>query len=113
MALAKKHRLFKKDINRLFKRGKTVKNSFFFIRFLRNDANYLRTAVIVSTKIVKKATARNRIKRIFTEAICSGHFLEKSYDIAIVATVSIVGKQSKEINRDLEQTLNKILGQSR
>ena len=108
MALAKKHRLPKKDISRLFKRGKTVRNSFFFIRFLKNNSNCLRVAVIVPAKTAKKATTRNRIKRIFTETIRSGHFLEKSYDIAIVATTNIVGKQSKEIKRELEQTLNKI-----
>lgn len=111
MALAKKNRLSKKDIDRLFKQGKTVRNSFFFIRFLKNNTGYLRTAIIVSAKTTKKATLRNRIKRIFTEAVCSGHFLEKSYDIAIVTTVNIVGKPLKEINRDLEQAMNKIFSQ--
>ena len=111
MALAKKYRLPKKEIDRLFKQGKTVQNSFFFIRFLKNDASCLRVAAIVPAKIAKKAITRNRIKRIFTEAIRSGHFLEKSYDIAIVATVSIVGKRSKEINREIQQTINKIISQ--
>ncbi|MBI2670278.1 MAG: ribonuclease P protein component [Candidatus Yanofskybacteria bacterium] len=111
MALAKKYRLPRKDINRLFKHGKTVRNSFFFIKFLKNNIDFLRIAIIIPVKVAKKATARNRIKRIFTEAIRSGHFLEKSYDIAIIATVDIVGKQSKEINREIQQTLNKIISQ--
>ncbi|MBI2064024.1 MAG: ribonuclease P protein component [Candidatus Yanofskybacteria bacterium] len=111
MALAKKRRLSKKDVNRLFKRGKTVKNSFFFIRFLKNDAGYLRVAVVVPAKISKKATARNRIRRVLVEAVRSGHFLEKSYDLAIVATLDIVGKHPKEINRELEQAINKIISQ--
>lgn len=59
-------------------------------------------------KVFKKATARNRLKRIITEMIRTGHFLEKSFDIAIVAAPSIVGKPSKEIKRELEQTMNKI-----
>ena len=111
MALAKKYRLPKKEIDRLFKQGKTVRNSFFFIRFLKNNAGYLRAAVVVPAKIAKKAVARNRIKRIFTEAIRSGHFLEKSCDIAIVATVDIVEKRSKKINREIQQTINKIISQ--
>ncbi len=113
MALAKKYRLSKKDIERVFKRGKTVQSSFFFIRFLKNEVNYLRVATIIPSKVLKKATARNRIKRIFTETIRSGQFLKKSFDVAVIATASIVEKQSKEINREIEQTLNKIFSQSR
>lgn len=45
------------------------------------------------------------------EAIRSGHFLEKSYDILIVATLDIVGKQPKEIKRELEQTIKFFFGQ--
>ena len=113
MALARKHRLPKKDISRVFNQGKTVKNSFFFIKFLKNETKHLRLAVIVPSKVLKKATARNHVKRIFTETFRSGQFLKKSFDVAIVATVNIVEKQSKEIKRELEQTLNKIFGQSR
>lgn len=113
MALAKKYRLPKKDIDHLFKQGKTVKNSFFFIKFIKNDIEHLRTTVVVPIKIFKKATARNRFKRLIAETILTGHFLEKSYDIAVVAVVDIVGKQSKEIKRDLEQTMNKIFSQIR
>ena len=70
-------------------------------------------ATIIPSKVLKKATARNRIKRIFTETIRSGQFLKKSFDVAVIATASIVEKQSKEINREIEQTLNKIFSQSR
>lgn len=107
MALARKYRLPRKDIEHVFKQGKTVNSSFFFIRFLKNELDHSRVAVIISSKTIKKATARNRIKRIFTETIRSGQFLKKSFDVAIVATASSVEKQSKEINRELEQTLNK------
>lgn len=113
MALAKKYRLPKKDIDRLFKRGKTVGNSFFFIKFLKNETDHLRMTVVVSSKVAKKAVRRNYIKRIFTETIRSGQFLKKSFDVMIVATASIVEKPSKEIKRELEQTLNKIFSQSR
>ena len=112
MALARKHSLNKKDINLLFRQGKTVKSSFFFIRFLKNNQNHLRVAVILSAKLFKKATMRNRLKRKILEIIRSGHFLENSYDIAIVVTANILGKQSKESNRELEQTIIKIFSQS-
>ena len=111
MALARKYRLSKKDIERVFKRGKTVKSSFLFIRFLENNLSYARVAAIVSSKILKKAVDRNRLKRIITETIRSGHFLERSLDAAIVATLNILGKPSKEIKRELQQTIDKIFSQ--
>lgn len=111
MALAKKYRLPKKDIDRIFKQGKTVRSSFFFIRFLKNEVNRLQVAVIVPNKVLKKATARNRVKRIFTETIRSGQFLKKSFDMVVVATASIVEKQSKEIKRELEQTIKNLVSQ--
>lgn len=112
MALARQHRLPKKDIERVFQQGKTVRSGFFFIKFLKNEINYLRVATIVPSKAVKKAVKRNYIKRILTETIRSGHFLKKTFDVLIVATANILEKRSQEINRELEQTLNKILSQS-
>ena len=111
MALARKYRLPKKDIRRVLNQAKTVRNSFFFIKFLKNETDHLRMAAVVSGKAVKKATKRNYIKRIFTETIRSGQFLKKTFDVIIIATASIVEKRPKEIKRELEQTLNKIFGQ--
>lgn len=107
--MSRKHRLGKKDLDRLFKRGKTVKNSFFFVRFLKNSLEYGRMAIIVPAKTLKKAVVRNRLKRIITDAMRTGHILEKSYDFALVITADIVGKPVKEIKRNIEQTINHTL----
>ena len=81
------------------------------MRFLKNDIFQLRLAVIIPAKVLKKATARNRIKRIFTETVRSGQFLKKSFDIIIIATTNIVGKLPAEIKRELEQTIIKTFSQ--
>lgn len=106
MALARKYRLAKKCLDRVFKQGKTVKGSFFFMKFLKNDLGYVRIAVIVPVRVSKKATVRNHIKRAIIEKISAGHFLEKSYDVVITATLNIVGKRQEEIKREIEQTTN-------
>ena len=108
MALARKYRLNKKDLKRIFKQGKTVANSFFFIRFLENELEHMRVAVIISSKVSKKAAVRNRLRRIIVESIRTGNFLEGSYDLAITVTLNIVEKPSKEIKKHLEQAINKI-----
>ena len=111
MALASKYRLTGKQLARVFKQGKTVKNSFFFIRFISNDLGFARVAVIVPVKVLRKATARNYLKRFVIETIRTKHFLENSYDVIITATSNIVGKQPEEIKRGLEQTTNIIFVQ--
>ncbi len=111
MALARKYRLNKKDLKRVFKQGKTVINSFFFIRFLKNELGHARIAAIIPSKVSKKAVVRNGLKRIIIESVRTGHFLEESYDLAITATLNIVEKPSKEIKEHLEQATNKIFSQ--
>ena len=108
MALARRHRLLKKDIDNVFKRGKTVKGSFFFIKFLKNDTGKLRLAVSISKKVLKTAVARNKIKRFFSNFFYSSLFLNTPVDLVIVVTTSIVEKPLKEIKREMEQAINKI-----
>lgn len=86
--------------------------SFFFIRLLKNNVGYMRVAISISSKVCKKATERNRFKRIITETIWHENILERSLDIVVVATRDIVGKLKKEINREVEQTINKLFSQT-
>src|SRR3989339_755803 len=62
--LAKNYRLTKKsDFQQVFKVGRKDFNRFFGIRYKPNKLDVSRVAVVVSTKVSKKATDRNRIKR--------------------------------------------------
>lgn len=71
----------------------------------------MRLAIIIGTRVYKKAIARNRLKRIFSETIRLSNFLNNPADIVIIADKSIVGKASREIKSELEQTIEKTLGQ--
>ncbi len=67
---AQKHRLAKdKDIQNTFAYGRSFFNSFFSVRFAKTTKLNSRFTVVVSTKVSKKATQRNRIKRIAREFI--------------------------------------------
>jgi len=61
--LSKKFRLSKQDIERVYKRGKTFRDSFLVIRFLPNNSGHYRFATVIPKKVALKATQRNRLKR--------------------------------------------------
>jgi len=109
MALSRKNRLTgKKDIQNVFKEGKTVKNSFFFIKYVANSLDCARLAIIVSSKVSKKSVVRNRIRRIIGEIIIKNNFLSFPLDIIINASPIILDKSPAEIKSQLGQAIKKI-----
>ena len=68
--LARKYRLTKqKDFGRLQARGQSVANRFFKLIYSTNKLVPSRLAVVVSTRLSKKATQRNRLRRQCQEII--------------------------------------------
>ncbi|MFA6422482.1 MAG: ribonuclease P protein component [Candidatus Buchananbacteria bacterium] len=68
--LAKNFRLSKEgDFKQVFSRGQKIFGKVFIIRLLPNLANNSRICIIVSNKISKKATVRNKLKRQVKEVI--------------------------------------------
>jgi ribonuclease P protein component len=123
MALPKEHRLTEKyDFNRVRRLGKSFSTPLFFLNIApAKNPQYLRFGIVVSTKIDKRAVARNRVKRLLSEAIIK-HLASKpshkkqndtlkvvtssrEYDVVIVAKPGIVGKSYEEI----ADCFNKIL----
>jgi ribonuclease P protein component len=68
--LAKENRLRKeKDFGAIFKGGKTFKEGFLVLKTIKNNLDIDRFGFIISQKVSKKATVRNRIKRKIREII--------------------------------------------
>lgn len=66
--LSQKNRITgKKDFERIFKKGKSFKEKFLILKVAPNSLNINRFAFIVSRKVSKKATVRNKIKRQIRE----------------------------------------------
>jgi len=110
VALPKKNRLSnKKDIDRVFKNGRTVKGSFLFIKLSDNPRGYSRFAFIVPSKYVPIAADRNRIKRVFSEEVRNGQILSgKSRDVIVFACRKITRSELDNLTKDLRGLLSKI-----
>ncbi|HOU45636.1 MAG TPA: ribonuclease P protein component [Candidatus Pacearchaeota archaeon] len=89
--LFKENRLRKKtDFQRVFKLGKGFKNSFLYIKFVRNDMDLSRIGFVVSKEISNKSSQRNKIKRMLRESSRKNfNFLAKGVDLVFVVLPEI------------------------
>ena len=109
MALPKKNRLKKKkDFEEVFKKGKAVRGNFLFVRYLKNSLQFPRFAFVVSSKVSKKAVARNRIRRLLSETVRVKLKNIQSTDIIIIADKKIADTPKEKIIQDTESVLIKI-----
>lgn len=68
--LKAKYRLKRKaDFARIYRRGRYFFTPSLILRFLPNEKDFSRFALVVSGKITPKATLRNRLKRQLSEII--------------------------------------------
>lgn len=58
-----------RDVQKVYKLGRSAGTKSFFIRTLKNRLNHPRITVIIGKKVAKKAVIRNRLKRLVRQAI--------------------------------------------
>lgn len=80
--LSKSYRLKKKEVEKVFKKGKVLSQTLVLLRFLPNRANHPRYSVVISKKVLAHAVDRNRLKRLIYEWLGQKNF-SFSYDLAI------------------------------
>lgn len=110
MALPKKHRITKKrDIDYVFKKGRTIRGDFLFLKFLKNKDGFPRFSFIISSKNVPLAVHRNRIKRLFSaEIINKPSFLGLNYDVVAVVNKKITKNKTESLINEFGQLLSEI-----
>jgi len=107
--LAKKYCLKrKKDFQRATQKGEKIEKNFLVLKFLRNSLDLTRIGFVVSQKVSKKASSRNKIKRRLREIIkINLPNLKPGYDLIFFTKKGIIEKDFWEIKEVIEQILKK------
>jgi len=107
--LAKQHRLAKeKDFKKINITGRSFFTPCFKLKYLANKLEFSRFAIVASTKVSKKATQRNRLKRQLREIIrLNLNEIRTGYDIIIYLKSKALDQHYQELER---QTLALLAG---
>ena len=99
----------KKDIENIFKKGKTFKQDSLILKILKNDLSFSRFGFIVPKKVSKKAVVRNKIKRRIREIVRSMMIkeLKTNNDCLIIGLKGIEEKDFQETKNIVEKLFKK------
>jgi ribonuclease P protein component len=109
--LAKVNRLKKKkDIEKVFEKGKGFKEDFLILKIVKNDLENSRFAFVVPKKVSKKATLRNKIKRRLRELVrLKIKKIKKGMDLVLLA---LPGLEKKDF-WEMEKIINKLFAKAK
>ena len=104
--LPKENRLKKKkDFERVFKKGRSFKEGFLFLKVVKNNLKDNRFGFLVGKNFSKKATLRNKLRRKLREIIkLKMPKFKKNFDAVLIIIPGIETKDFWEI----EETINKL-----
>ncbi len=107
--LPKSQRLnLKTDFKRVAQ-GKRIETKFATLFFKTGDNNTARIGIAVSAARFKKATQRNRAKRLLSQALQSTYYsLPPTINIVALPKAGILKVKSAEVLESLEKVLKKI-----
>lgn len=107
--LSEKNRLKKKkDFENVFKKGKGFREGFLTLKIGKNNLDRTRFGFIVSQRISKKATLRNKIKRRLREIVrAKMKTIKKGIDVVLITVPGIEKKSFQEIEKTVERLFKK------
>ena len=105
---AKKHRLGKsRDFQTAFAKGRSFFNPYINLKYFSHPGAS-RFTVVVSAKVYKRATARNRLKRIFRELLKQRQKVLRSGDYIVFTKPALVKLSEKDQLGSLAGLLDKL-----
>lgn len=67
-----------------------------------NQLDYARLGIVVSSRIARRAVARNRIKRLVRESFRMHQASIKAWDVVVIARPGVVKQSNRELFASLE-----------
>jgi len=110
MALQNNRLQKRKDIDLVFKKGKTFKEGLLLLKVLETDLSASRLAFVISQKVSKKANIRNKLRRRLKD-ISQKLLKEKkdrSRDILMIILPGLEKKEYKELESMVKKTFEKL-----
>ncbi len=101
--LSRTNRLSKqKDFEKIFRQGKECRIDGLVVKSLARQQSGSRFGLVISTKVSKKAVARNRLRRQI-RAILRAHLtdIKPGFDVVLIAKPSLLNL----VYRELEKTI--------
>jgi len=102
----REHLLKTKDFRAVYKKGRSSKKDSVIFYWLRNELTHGRIGFSISSRNVKRASSRNRIRRLFREAYRKNKkALKCGFDIIIIVRKELVKRGSY---KDVEKVFLKL-----
>lgn len=107
---AKKYRLHpKRDVAKVFGRGKKILTPFLVFHSLPNSLGYSRFTIVVPSRVSRYAFSRNRLRRLIREATrVKMSFFPKGQDIVIMVRRAPEKLDFQWARRALDELLKKL-----
>lgn len=97
------------DYKEVYKFGKSVNGKFFRVSFLNtNFQSRSKIGVVVSNKVSKKATERNKIKRVVRSYLRDSMVQDAGFKIVVVARAESLGTDVSSLKQDLSEIFGKL-----
>ena len=108
--LAKQNRLTKqKDFEKIFKQARSFYSKRLGVKAQVNQSALNRFGIIISTKISKKATERNRLKRQIRQAARElNKELKPGFDLVIMALPGFINQEYVIVKEEMEKIFLKL-----
>ncbi len=95
----------KKDFDKVFKTGHSYYGQFVGIKIVKNNLNFNRFAILISSKVDKKAVVRNKIRRELIKLLKEKENNFQNYIDCVIIVLSEIKKANKqEVEKDLNDT---------
>jgi len=104
--LNKVYRLKKREVEKLFKKGRTYRGKILILKIKRNKLPFSRWSFIVPLRVSKRAIERNRLRRRLTEVFREKiKIVKPGFDGIILAHPTALEKNYQEINEEIDKLL--------